>query len=148
MAYREIAPFPKQMTIVIGLCVVAAMAFGLAISFYNNILFDKRLANMANQNDKLRSEIIAGYKQLDYLRSDQYKDKYAKQNLNRVNYGEKAIQFITDEDPLTYVKPDRQKDDLQRVAIFEESLRTIPVIEQWKWYLFHREKIEELKQKL
>ncbi len=149
MSYSsEIAPVPKQLTIVIGLCVVGAMAFGLAISFYNNILFDRQLNEMLAQNDKLRSDIISGYKYLDYLKSDQYKDKYAKQNLNRINPGEKAIQFIADENAITFDDPNQEKDGTQREAIFEETLRGVPVFEQWQWYFFQKEKIEQMKQRL
>jgi cell division protein FtsB len=147
--YRDIAPFSKQVTILIGLCVVAAMSFGLALSYYNNILFDRRLDLMAQQNQKLKDQITAGYKQLEYLQSAQYKDKYAKENLNKVKTGEKVLIITTDSLGSAQTAVSEDKDAAtERQAFLEQRFREIPIIEHWKLFLFDREKLARLKNSL
>ena len=62
MAYKNVNPFSKQITILIGLFVVGMMSFGLALSYYKNILFDRQLDIMKDQNNKLRDEIVARHR--------------------------------------------------------------------------------------
>lgn len=145
---QDFEPISKQLTIVIGLTVVGFMAFGLALSFYRNILFEATLANIEQQNREIAQRIEEGYGDLAYYGSQQYKDKFAKENLNRITPGEKMI-IITR-------PPDSENDDgmtdlmdLERQeATYQELLRQMPVIDHWKLYLFNRDKIEELKKGL
>ena len=82
MAYNRVTqPVSKQLTIVIGLTVVGFMAFGLALSFYRNILFEQTLSDIETENERIAQTIELGYGDLEYYRSAQYKDKYAKENL-------------------------------------------------------------------
>ena len=145
MAYQNLEPFSKQLTIVIGLTVVGCMAFGLALSFYRNILFEQTLENMRVQNDELRSKIAAGYRDLEYYRSAQYKDKYAKENLNMVRPGEQALILAREEETRDLEPVENAEPTEQQEAAYYELLRQMPVIEHWKLYLFHREKIQELR---
>ncbi len=144
MRYKDIAPFPKQMTIVMGLCVVGLMAFGLALSYYKNILFDRQLLLMQERNTKLQSDVLAGYMELRYLQSSQYKDKYAKEYFNLLRPGEKVLFVRTETEQIHF---DQSKDLTleEKEAIYEENLRNIRVIDHWKLYLFQRGKIDELK---
>ena len=145
MPYNEVAPIPKQMTIVIGLCVVGLMAFGLALSYYKNILFDRQLLSMQERNDRLKDDIAGGYGQLQYLQSAQYKDKYAKEHLGKLNPGEKIL-IITESPtypeltPSTALTPSEQQE-----AAFQETLRQMPVYQHWELFLFEKEKLDELK---
>ncbi len=142
--YNEVAPIPKQMTIVVGLCVVGLMAFGLALSYYKNILFDRQLRTMQARNAQLKSDISHEYAQLQYYQSDQYKDKYAKENLSLLKAGEKVLILQKSDNPIES-RPNTELTDEDRVAIFEENLRNIRVIDQWNLYLFHRDAIDDLK---
>ncbi len=145
MPYNEVAPIPKQMTIVVGLCVVGLMAFGLALSYYKNILFDRQLVTMQERNTRLRQQISQGYDQLQYLESVQYKDKYAKENFSVLKPGEKVVIINR---PLATPSVSKNTSDLtpeEEQAIFEENLRNIRVIDHWKLYLFHNEKVDDLK---
>lgn len=147
MAYNDIAPFSKQVTIVSGLAVVGLMAFGLALSYYKNVLFDRQLDLVQERNNQLKQDIIDGYAQLMYLRSEQYKDKYAKENLGLLRPGEKVLLI----DRPVNVTPLTRATDLtedEKVALFEENLRNIRIIDQWRLYLFHRERIEDLRREL
>lgn len=144
MSYQQAEPLSRQATILIGLTVVGFMAFGLALSFYKNVLFEQTLTGIAQSNDNLRIQIEEGRKDLEYFRSAQFKDKYAKENLNRMNPGEKVL-IIHEAD----VSPDTGSPELieeRREAAYLEMLRQMPVIEHWQLYLFHRTRAEELKQ--
>lgn len=147
MPYSEVAPIPKQMTIVVGLCVVGLMAFGLALSYYKNVLFDRQLTSMQERNNKLKGEIGEGYNQLQYLESVQYKDKYAKENFGLLKPGEKVmvlpeIQEIASFSETTELTPEEKE------AVFEENLRSIRVVDHWKLFLFHRDQIDDLKKNI
>lgn len=148
MPAHPIDPLSKQLTILVGLTVVGFMAFGLALSFYQNILFEKRLEDLDGQNRKIDDAIEQGYRDLDYYRSDQYKDKYAKENLGLLNPGEKVL-IITEKEELPPLSDDENLAHReQREAAYSELLRQMPTLEHWKLYLFHRERIEGLKRGL
>lgn len=138
-------PISKQLTIVIGLTVVGFMAFGLALSFYRNILFEQTLQEIADQNVSIAETIERGYGDLEYYRSTQYKDKYAKENLGRINPGEKLI-IITPENDHT--QPFSQSGSIERnqkEAAYFELLQQMPIIDHWRLFLFQREKLEVLR---
>jgi hypothetical protein len=138
-------PVSKQLTIVIGLTVVGFMAFGLALSFYRNILFEQTLQNIENENARIAQTIDRGYGDLEYYRSGQYKDKYAKENLGRLNPGEKLIIITPDPDARA---PSTQSGSTERdrqEAAYFELLQQMPVVEHWQLFLFNRDKLEELK---
>lgn len=148
MPYRNIEPVSKQLTIVVGLTVVGFMAFGLALSYYRNVLFDQRLETIRGQNDLLKQDMVLGYRSLEYYRSSQYKDKYAKENLGLLNPGEKVLILKKQAAPLLAEDLEATAATAQREAAFFEHLRMIPVFEHWSLYLFHRAEVEELKKGL
>lgn len=149
MPYRsDIEPISKQLTIVIGLTVVGFMAFGLALSFYRNILFENTLGELERQNRTIAQDIENGYADLEYFKSEQFRDKFAKENFGRLNAGEKAL-IITRSLPSSNPSDEETiSDKEQREAAYFELLLQMPVLEHWKLYLFHKDKIEELKQGL
>ena len=147
MAYSpNLEPVSRQLTIVLGLAVVGFMAFGLALSFYRNALFEQTLENIQEQNNALRAKIDDGYRSLEYYQSRQYKDKYAKENLGLVRPTEKIL-IITNPVAIADVSTTNEKQiaSEQQEAMYMELLRQMPVIEHWKLYLFHKENIENLK---
>lgn len=144
---QDIEPISKQLTIVIGLTVVGFMAFGLALSFYRNILFEKTLLDLADANNEIARTIEQGYGDLEYFRSAQYKDKYAKENLDTYNPGENVI-IITQATDTPDVLEDDAAEAERKEAAYQELLNTMPVWDHWKLYLFHREDIETLKEGL
>jgi cell division protein FtsB len=147
MAYRHIEPVSKQITIVVGLTVVGFMAFGLALSFYRNTLFEQRLEEIDQRNEDLRSGIEDEKRQLEYYRSAQYKDKYAKEQLGMVNPGENVLVIARDTvDRTGSLSPDPNTVTDQEEAAYFEMLRQMPVLEHWKLYLFRREAMRELRQ--
>lgn|SRR3989338_9063746 len=145
--YRSLEPVSKQLTIVVGLTVVGFMAFGLVLSFYRNVLFEETLKNIDVQNTALRDQIDLGYKDLEYFRSAQFKDKYAKEILGKVNPGEKIL-IITNSKTRPGGSDDTEEVTVRKQAAYDELLRQMPVLEHWRMYLFHREEIEQLKKGL
>lgn len=148
MPYRDLEPLSKQLTIVVGLTVVGFMAFGLALSFYRNVLFESTLQNLSGQNRTLRDKIGLGYRDLEYYRSSQYKDKYAKETLGKLNPGEKVLMITNRPEESSGSSDDESEFTLRQQAAFEELLRQMPVIEHWKMYLFRKEEVERLKRSL
>ncbi len=147
MAYRAGSePLSKQLTIVVGLTVVGFMAFGLALSFYRNILFEKTLKQMEIANKDISRENDAKYRELDYYKSEQFKDKYAKQNLGRINPGEKMLIITAPSAGDVSLTESGTTLSAEREAAFMEFLRQMPVHEQWWLYLFDRDKLNRLKE--
>lgn len=149
MAYRTGSePLSKQLTIVVGLTVVGFMAFGLALSFYRNILFERTLKQMESANKQISQENDAKYRELDYYKSEQYKDKYAKQNLGRINPGEKMLIITAPLPSEAALTQSGSTLSAEREAAFLELLRQMPVHEQWWLYLFERDKLAALKESI
>lgn len=124
------------------------MAFGLALSFYRNILFEQTLSDIEDENARIAATIEYGYGDLEYYRSTQYKDKYAKENLGKLNPGEKLIIITPDPNarsPFTQTGSTQQE---RAEAAYFELLQQMPIIEHWELYLFHRDKLEELRKGL
>ncbi len=145
MAYKDLEPVSKQLTIAVGLTVVGFMAFGLILSYYRNVLFDQTLIDMKRQNNGLRASIEEGYRSLEYYKSSQYKDKYAKENLGLVNPGEKVLIIQKPSVPLNTNEEISEMQKEQRDAAFLELLRQMPILEHWKLYFFDKEKLEGLR---
>lgn len=144
MQYNDITPIPKRMVIITGLFVVGLMAFGLALSYYKNILFDRQLIVMQQRNAKLREEVLRSYMELRYRQSAQYKDKYAKEYFNLLKPGEKVLYVrMPHQQILETPIHDRTPEEIE--ALYEENLRSIRVIDHWNLYIFHRDKIDALK---
>lgn len=138
----------KQLTIVVGLTVVGFMAFGLTLSVYRNALFEETLNDIRAQNTVLRTRIAKRYEDLEYYRSLQYKDKYAKENLGVVRPGEKVL-ILTEKLPAPGMTPAQDPAFMEeREATYLELLRQMPVLEHWKLFFFHRERIEDLRRNL
>jgi len=146
MSYNRVSqPVSKQLTIVVGLTVVGFMAFGLALSFYRNILFEQTLSDIEEQNARIAQSIEHGYGDLEYYRSPQFKDKYAKENLGKLNPGEKLIIISPDLNGHGQLSQSGSTDQERREAAYFELLQQMPVIEHWQLFLFQRAKLNTLK---
>ncbi len=145
MSYNQFEPVSKQITIIIGLTVVGFMAFGLALSFYRNVLFEQTLDKMRTQNQRLKEDIQQGYNNLEYFRSAQYKDKYAKENLGLIRPRENILIIAQNKQEANIAGFESTEPSEQQEAKYYELLRQMPVLQHWNIYLFHREKIDEIK---
>jgi hypothetical protein len=143
-----IEPLSRQLTIVIGLTVVGFMSFGLALSFYRTVLFEESLADLERGNSLIVAEIDALYRTLEYVRSDLFKDRFAKENLGKLNPNEKLIIITRPPPHLLAAARDEARHEERREAAFNELLRQMPTMEHWKLYLFHRDRIPQIKEAL
>lgn len=149
MAYNRVTqPVSKQLTIVVGLTVVGFMAFGLALSFYRNILFEQTLQDIEDENARIAATIEQGYGDLEYYRSTQYKDKYAKENLGKLNAGEKLVIITPDPNARGPYTQTGSTDQDRREAAYFELLQQMPIVEHWQLFLFNRDKLEALRKEL
>ncbi|MBM3228033.1 hypothetical protein FJZ27_04215 [Candidatus Peribacteria bacterium] len=145
MAFHSAEPLSRQLTIVIGLTVVGFMAFGLALSFYRNVLFDQTLSDMRIQNRIMAEHNEDARRELEYLHSVQYKDKYAKENLGRIRPDEKVLIITPPATTPAYAEETTGAAREQREERFLEVLRQMPVVEHWQLYLFHPDKVDALR---
>jgi cell division protein FtsB len=145
--YQRFEPLSKQATILIGLTVVGFMAFGLTLSYYRNILFDETLVSLQQENTQLQNQIEDGHAMLEYYQSAQYRDKYAKQNLNKMNPGERVL-ILSDEKDDTLLQTDSGALASAQEALYQERLQEMPVYLHWELFLFKRDKLDELKKKI
>jgi hypothetical protein len=146
---RDVPGFSKQLTIIVGLTVVSFMAFGLTLSFYRSIVFEDTLKDIEKQNGVIAKDIEAGYAELEYFRSEQFKDKFAKENMNRFNPGESIIVIAPEKADVPFLqKVETASEKERREQAYGELLRQMPVLEHWKLYLFQKHRIEEMKKAL
>jgi hypothetical protein len=150
MSYQNTEPISKKLTLLVGLPIVGIMAFSLFYSFYQNLLFQKRLDELEKKNMGIAQDIEQGYRDLEYYRSSQYRDKIAKESLNLSNPEEKVLILSKGRESINLspyssflISPTQHQE-----AAFRELLRQMPVIEHWRFYLFYRERIEEMKRSL
>jgi len=142
-----IEPIRKKLTMIVGLGMVALMTFSLSISFYSNVLFEETLKEIQDKNSHLVEEIEQGYQDLEHFRSEQYRDKYAKENLELVNPKERVLIIAKTENIDSLPQNTLSLEEQQR-ALFEEFLRQTPVIQHWKLFLFDKQKLKQLQHSL
>src|SRR3989338_2286874 len=142
-----IEPIRKKLTMIVCLGMVALMTFSLSISFYSNVLFEETLKEIQDKNSHLVEEIEQGYQDLEHFRSEQYRDKYAKENLELVNPGERVL-IIAKTEKIDSLPKSTLSLEEQQSALFEEFLRQTPVIQHWKLFLFDKQKLKQLQHSL
>jgi hypothetical protein len=146
MPHHDVSTFSKRLTILLGLGVVGAMAFGLSISFYRNLLFEETLEKLTQRNRLLRQDIDHGLDELSYYRSLQYRDKYAKENLARLNPGEQVLILTERAEQITYVGDEGPSRSERREAAYRQYLQKIPTWDHWRMYFFDPVGLSKLQQ--
>lgn len=125
-----------QTVIVIGFVIIGYMLFNLAISVYNDYQVNLRLENYLAENERIAEDNLKKQEDYAYFNSELFKDKYAKENLNKLQPGEKVI-----------VLPEKTENVFSTEGIIEEKEQKIDRIillskrEQWKEYFFGEERI-------
>jgi len=123
-------PLTLQFIIVGGFLVFLYIFFALATSIYRDYKLDMNIEDFQSQIDSLAE--LAGQKPKDvkYFQSDEYKDRYAKENLNLLNPGEKLI-IIPDEEQVVKSEVVVERYDYSNVL-------KLPNRNQWWEYFFGR----------
>jgi cell division protein FtsB len=133
-----------RITLISGLMIVAFMAFGLTISVYRMAVFDNSVEQIRLQNEDIKERIALKKSSVEYYRSTQFKDKFAKENLQLVSPGEYLI-IIQNPDEDTAIQ-NSPVDTTAGSSLFKQQLRQIPVYRHWQMYLFNKQPIEQLEQ--
>ena len=128
----------QQGAIFSGLIIlVLSMLFFLSQSLYDNYKLEQQIDFFEKQNEKIQEKIESTKEQVDYFRSEQYQDKYAKEVLNKLNKGEKLI--IIHEKQENVLIPESE------FLIQENKIITSPQspLQIWKELFFGEENIED-----
>jgi len=123
-------PFILQLIIVGGFLIFIYIFFALATSIYRDYKLEVNIEKFENTIDNLAKMAKQKPADVKYYQSKEYKDKYAKENLNLLNPGEKLI-IIPKEEKI--VKSEVVVDKLTNSDILK-----LPNRNQWWEYFFGR----------
>lgn len=123
--------FTFQLLIMGGFFFFFYMFFSLAVSIYHDYKLETEIETFQDEIDNLADRANQKPSDLKYLQSDQYKDRYAKENLGLLNPGEKLI-ILPD--------PDRNVEqgpvELMTDILSPDSVLNKPNNRQWWEYFF------------
>jgi cell division protein FtsB len=123
------SPFVTQLVIVGGFLVFLYVFFALATSVYKDYKLDSSIQQFETEIDQLAEKAKQKPKGVAFYQSPEYKDRYAKENLNLLNPGERLI-VIPHEDQ--NVKAEQVATD----AIDNTAILKLPNRNQWWAYFF------------
>ena len=132
-------PFVLQLVIVGGFLVFLYIFFALATSIYRDYKLEVSIQEFENEIDRLADMAYQKPKDIEYYQSEQYKDKYAKENLNLLNPGEKLI-IIPQEERIV-------KSEVAVDRFYHSGVLELPNRNQWWEYFFGRTLSLETKQR-
>ncbi len=107
------------------------MFFALATSIYRDYKLETEIQSFQAQVENLATQANQKPANLKYLQSDQYKDRYAKENLNLLNPGEKLIIL-----PQAEQRVEQGPVVLMTEALSPNSVLNKPNSRQWWEYFF------------
>ena len=129
MAQRK--SFTFQLLIMGGFFFFFYMFFALATSIYRDYKLETEIETFEDEINNLADRANQKPSDLKYLQSDEYKDRYAKENLNLLNPGEKLI-ILPDPDQRVEQGPVV----LMTEALSPDSVLNKPNNQQWWEYFF------------
>lgn len=121
-------PFFFQFIIVGGFLLFLYVFFALATSVYRDYKLDTDIQQFERSIEELAR--LAGQKPKDvaYFQSLQYKDRYAKENLNLLNAGERAIIIPREEQNV------KQEEITLKKPYFEQVLQMSSRHQWWEYF--------------
>lgn len=123
--------FTFQLLIMGGFFFFFYMFFALATSIYRDYKLETEIETFEDVINNLAERANQKPEDLKYLQSDEYKDRYAKENLNLLNPGEKLI-ILPDPDQRVEQGPVV----LMTEALSPDSVLNKPNHQQWWEYFF------------
>lgn len=123
--------FTFQLFVMGGFFFFFYMFFALATSIYKDYKLESEIDTFEAVINNLAERASQKPEDLKYLQSDQYKDRYAKENLNLLNPGEKLIILPS---PNQNVEQGPVK--LMTEALSPNSVLNKPNRQQWWEYFF------------
>lgn len=125
-----------QTVIIVGFLIIGYMLFNLAISVYNDYQVNLRLESYSAENARIARDNLNKKEEYAYFNSELFKDKYAKENLNKLQPGEKMIILPEKTENVLAEKPLVEEHEVKVERMILLSNR-----EQWKAYFFGEERI-------
>lgn len=83
--------FQQKIIIITGIGSISFMLFFLSQSLYRSYLIDAQLQSFQKKNEAILKDIHDIQGEVEYFASERYKDKHAKEMLNKLQPGEKVI---------------------------------------------------------
>jgi len=123
--------FTFQLLIMGGFFFFFYMFFALATSIYRDYKLETEIETFEDEINRLADRANQKPSDLKYLQSDEYKDRYAKENLNLLNPGEKLI-ILPDPDQVVEQGPVELMTDI----LSPDSVLNKPNNKQWWEYFF------------
>ncbi len=118
-----------QLIIIGGFLMFIYIFFSLATNIYRDYRLEAHIKNFEDEINELAEKARQKPKNVEYYRSERYKDKYAKENLNLLNPGEKLIIIPQEDQVVKY----------EEVIIDKTNHATVlrlPIRNQWWEYFF------------
>jgi cell division protein FtsB len=122
-------PFVLQLIIVGGFLVFIYIFFALATSIYRDYKLEVNIEKFEDEIRELAEKAHQKPEDVKYFESEQYVDKYAKENMNLLNPGEKLIIIPQEEQVVRYEEIIVNPLDHKRVL-------KLPIRNQWWEYFF------------
>ncbi|MBI5411740.1 septum formation initiator family protein [Candidatus Peregrinibacteria bacterium] len=92
-----------QIIIIVSFLIFFYVFLSFATSVYRDYNLESHIEKFDSDVRRLETLVYSKPAEVKYLESIQYKDKYAKENLNLINPGEKVI-VIPQEDPVVFAR--------------------------------------------
>ena len=124
-------PFVLQLVIVGGFLTFLYIFFALATSIYRDYQLEMHIQRFEDEINNLAELAKQKPQNVEYFQSNEYKDKYAKENLNLLNPGEKLI-IIPQE------KKDIRFEEIIIGSFDYSDVLELPNRNQWWEYYFGR----------
>ena len=124
-------PFVLQLVIVGGFLIFLYIFFALATSIYRDYKLEVNIQQFEDAIARLAEMADQKPKDIKYYQSEQYKDKYAKENLNLLNPGERLIIIPQEEKIVKSVSVIDRFD-------YPADVLELPNRNQWREYFFGR----------
>ncbi len=123
--------FTFQLFVMGGFLFFFYMFFALATSIYKDYQLETEIDDFEAEINNLAQMANQKPRDLKYLQSDQYKDRYAKESLNLLNPGEKLIILPREERHV-----EQGPVELMTEILSPDSILNQPHSKQWKEYFF------------
>ncbi len=95
---------------------------------------NKQIEAFQEQNEKTHEKIQTLKDQIEYFESENYKDKYAKEILNKLNEGEKVLVIVENDQKENVLIPESE--------LINVSKKEQTCLEAWKEYFFGKEDLD------
>jgi cell division protein FtsB len=122
--------FTFQLFVIGGFFFFFYMFFALAISIYEDYTLESEIEEFQEEIDQLESLSKRKPEDLAYLNSDEYKDRYAKENFNLLNPGEKLIVLPEEEQVVEQGPAELMTDLLSPDSVLNQPNR----VQWWKFF--------------